>query len=256
MTIAGLFDLSGQTALVTGARRGIGLAMATGLAEAGADVIAASAQLEPAGSAVETAVRRAGRAYHGYQVDFGDREATRDFASQVVRDHPRIDILINNAGTISRFPAADYPESEWDRLLETDLSSAFVLTQAVARPMLERRHGHIVFTASLLSLQGGINVVAYTAAKSAIAGVTKALANEWAGRSVNVNAVVPGYIDTDNTQALRADPARNAAILDRIPAGRWGTPADFVGITVFLSSAASDYLHGTVIPVDGGWLGR
>lgn len=252
--IPSLFDLTGRTALVTGARRGIGLAMASALAGAGADIVAVSAGMEASGSEVEKRVRETGRRFTAYQVDFADRAAITEFASHAAGLD--IDILINNAGTISRAPAVDHTDEEWDRVLEVDLSSQFVLTRAVGRTMLARGRGKVVFTASLLSFQGGVTVPGYAAAKSGIAGLTRALANEWAGGGVNVNAIVPGYVATDNTQALRADSARNQAILDRIPAGRWGTPDDFAGVAVFLASPASDYVHGALIAVDGGWLGR
>ena len=248
------FDLTGRTALVTGARRGIGLAMAHALADAGADIVAVSAGMEASGSEIERKVREAGREFTAYQVDFADRAAVTEFASNAAALD--VDILINNAGTISRAPAVQHTDEAWDRVLEVDLSSQFVLTRAIGRTMLARGHGKVVFTASLLSFQGGINVASYTAAKSGIAGLTRALANEWAGGGVNVNAIVPGYVATDNTEALRADRVRNQAIVDRIPAGRWGTPDDFAGVAVFLASAASDYVHGAVIAVDGGWLGR
>ena len=252
--VPALFDLSGRTALVTGARRGIGLAMASALASAGADIIAVSSGMEASGSEVERRVRGAGRQFAGYQVDFADRQAVTAFATLAA--DLDVDILVNNAGTISRAPAVDHSDEQWDRVLEVDLSSQFVLTRAVGRTMLSRRRGKVVFTASLLSYQGGITVPGYAAAKSGIAGLTRALANEWAGQGVNVNAIVPGYIATDNTEALRNDPVRSRAILDRIPAGRWGTPEDFAGVAVFLASAASDYVHGALIAVDGGWLGR
>ncbi len=249
-----LFSLEGTTAVVTGARRGIGYAMAVALAEAGADIIAVSASQTSSGSAVEQAVMAAGRSFEGIACDFGDPAAVDALGETLAAR--RIDILVNNAGTIERAPAAQHPLEAWDRVLQINLSSPFRLTQAVARQMLERGRGKVVFTASLLSFQGGINVPGYTAAKSGIAGLTKALANEWAPRGVNVNAIAPGYIATDNTEALRADPARSAAILDRIPAGRWGEASDLAGATVFLASAASDYVSGIVLPVDGGWLGR
>ena len=252
--INALFDLSGRTALVTGARRGIGLGMATALAAAGADIIAASAGLERSGSAVERQVRDLGREFTGHQVDLADRAAVNRFAAEV--SARPIDILVNNAGTIARAPAAEHPDEMWDHVLSVDLDAPFILTREVGRAMLERGHGKVIFTASLLSFQGGINVPGYAAAKSGIAGLTRALANEWAGKGVNVNAIVPGYIATDNTRALRDDPARSAAILDRIPAGRWGIPDDFAGVTVFLASDASNYMHGALVPVDGGWLGR
>lgn len=249
-----LFDLHGKTAVVTGARRGIGLAIATALAHAGADIVAVSANLDATGSEVQDRVTAAGRKFTGHQVDFADRSAVQRFADSLI--DTRVDILVNNAGTIARAPAADHLDADWDRVIAIDLSSQFVLSREIGRAMLARGHGKIIFTASLLSFQGGINVPGYTAAKSGIAGLTKALSNEWGGRGVNVNAIVPGYIATDNTQALQDDPDRSAAILERIPAGRWGSPQDFAGVSVFLASAASDYVHGALIPVDGGWLGR
>ena len=252
--MTGMFDLTGLTAVVTGSRRGIGFAMAEALAAAGADIIGVSAQQEASGSAIESAVRAHGRRFEAVSCDFADRDAVVELAA-ILSERP-IDILINNAGAIERAPAAEHPLEWWDRVLAIDLSSPFVLTQAIGRGMLERGRGKVVFTASLLSFQGGINVPGYAAAKSGVAGLTKALANEWAPRGVNVNAIAPGYIATDNTRALRSDPDRSTAILSRIPAGRWGTGADLAGATVFLSSPASDYVSGIVLPVDGGWLGR
>jgi 2-dehydro-3-deoxy-D-gluconate 5-dehydrogenase len=250
------FDLSGRLAVVTGARRGIGLAIATALAHAGADIVAVSAQLESVGSEVERAVRSAGRQFTALRCDFADRAAVAELARTLEGGERPVDILVNNAGTIARAPAAEHSDADWDHVLTVDLTSQFQLTREVGRGMLARGHGKVIFTASLLSFQGGINVPGYAAAKSGIAGLTKALANEWAARGVNVNAIVPGYIATDNTQALRADATRNAAILERIPAGRWGVPEDFGGVAVFLAAPASDYVHGALIPVDGGWLGR
>lgn len=248
------FDLTGRLAVVTGARRGIGFAMAEALAQAGADIIGVSATLEASGSAIEQAVTSHGRRFEAIACDFADVDAVAALGERLA-ERP-VDILVNNAGTIERAPAAEHPIELWDRVIQVNLSSQFVLSQAVGRTMLERGHGKIIFTASMLSFQGGVNVPGYTAAKSGVAGLTKALANEWAGRGVNVNAIAPGYIATDNTQALQDDPARSRAILDRIPAGRWGVGADLGGATVFLASAASDYVSGIVLPVDGGWLGR
>ncbi|WIX77023.1 SDR family oxidoreductase [Amycolatopsis carbonis] len=256
MTGLSAFDLTGKLAVVTGARRGIGLGMAEALAAAGADIVAVSAHQEPSGSEVEARVTALGRRCIALSADFTDRAAVADLADALAGLGRPVDILVNNAGTIARAPAAEHSDADWDRVLTVDLTSQFALTRAVGAGMLERGRGKIVFTASLLSFQGGINVPGYAAAKSGIAGLTRALANEWAGRGVNVNAIVPGYVETDNTQALRADPERSAAILDRIPAGRWARPQDFAGVAVFLASAASDYVHGALIPVDGGWLGR
>lgn len=250
-----LFDLAGRTAVVTGARRGIGLAMATALADAGADVIGVSAHLEPSGSAVEQRVRAAGRRFTALRADLADRTAVHRLAADLNSGGP-IDILVNNGGTIARRPAAEHSDEMWDQVIQVNLSSQFLLSREIGRNMVNRGHGKIIFTASLLSFQGGINVPGYTAAKSGLAGLTKALANEWAAHGVNVNAIAPGYIETDNTKELRADPHRNEAILARIPAGRWGQAGDIAGATVFLASPASDYVNGVILPVDGGWLGR
>jgi 2-deoxy-D-gluconate 3-dehydrogenase len=250
-----LFSLSGTTAVVTGASRGIGFAMATALARAGADIIGVSASLPSSGSAIEESVTAEGRAFEGLACDFADPDAV-DALGAALAGRGGCDILVNNAGTIERAPAAEHPLELWDRVVQVNLSSQFRLTQALARPMLSRGYGRIIFTASLLSFQGGINVPGYAAAKSGIAGLTRALSNEWAQHGVTVNAIAPGYIATDNTRALRADSGRSTAILDRIPAGRWGEADDLAGATVFLASRASDYVSGVVLPVDGGWLGR
>ena len=249
-----MFDLTGTTAVVTGARRGIGFAMAVALAEAGADIIGVSASQAATGSDIERAVTTAGRSFEGIACDFSDPDAVAALGRTLAER--RVDILVNNAGTIERAPAAEHPMASWDRVVQINLTSQFALTQSIAAQMLERRRGKVIFTASLLSFQGGINVPGYTAAKSGIVGLTKALSNEWSAHGVNVNAIAPGYIATDNTEALRADPHRAEAILDRIPAGRWGKPSDLAGATVFLASAASDYVDGITLPVDGGWLGR
>lgn len=248
------FDLTGLCAVVTGARRGIGFAMAEALAEAGADIIGVSASLESEGSAIGASVTDHGRVFEGFSCDFSNQDEVAALAARL--EDRRIDILVNNAGTIRRSPAAVHPSEWWDEVLRVDLTSPFLLTQAIGRGMLERGRGKVIFTASLLSFQGGINVPGYAAAKSGISGLTKALANEWTAAGVNVNAIAPGYIATDNTQALQDDPDRSRGILERIPAGRWGRPADLAGATVFLASPASDYVSGIVLPVDGGWLGR
>lgn len=250
---AALFDLTGTTAVVTGARRGIGYGMAEALAEAGANIIAASASQEADGGAIGRRVRELGRSFEGHAVDFTDREAVIAFADAV---KGRADILVNNAGTIRRAPAAEHPLEWWDEVIAVNLSSQFVLAQRVGAEMVSRGSGRIIFTASLLTFQGGINVPGYAAAKSGISGVVKALANEWAASGVTVNAIAPGYIATDNTEALRDDPERSESILSRIPAGRWGRPEDLAGATVFLASPASSYVTGVVLPVDGGWLAR
>ncbi|WP_034261599.1 SDR family oxidoreductase [Actinospica robiniae] len=250
------FDLSGKLAVVTGARRGIGLATATALAHAGADIIGVSAHIESGESAVGHAVRAAGRGFTSLRCDFADRQAVTRLAGNLTSLERPVDILVNDAGTIARAPAAEHSDADWDHVLRVDPTSRFQLTREIGRAMLARGHGKVIFTASLLSFQRGINVPGYTAAKSGIAGLTRALADEWAGRGVNVNAIVPGHVAADNTQALRKDPVRNAAVLERIPAGRWGAPEDFGGVAVFLAAPASDYVHGALIPVDGGWLGR
>jgi 2-dehydro-3-deoxy-D-gluconate 5-dehydrogenase len=259
MTQAGaraLFDLTGRTAVVTGVSRGIGLAIAESLATAGADIIGVSASLPAGGSEAARRVEAAGRRFTAHRVDFADRDAVRELGTELADADVDVDILVNNAGTIERTPAAHHPIESWDRVLTVNLDSQFVLSQALGRSMIDRGYGKIIFTASLLSFQGGINVPGYTASKSAIAGLTKALANEWAAHGVNVNAIAPGYIATDNTQALQDDPTRSRAILERIPAGRWGRADDLGGAAVFLASAASDYVSGVTLPVDGGWLGR
>ena len=253
MSVLDLFKLDGNTALVTGAKRGIGKAMAVALAEAGADIIGVSKTLEPAGSDVEREVTALGRKFHGFSCDFANRESVYAFLGEAPG---HIDILVNNAGTILRKPAAEHPDEYWDQVIETNLNSQFVISREIGRRMIARGAGKIIFTASLLTFQGGINVPGYAASKGAIGQLTKALANEWAAHNVQVNAIAPGYVETDNTTALRADPNRAPAILSRIPANRWGTPDDFKGAVVFLASRASDYVTGSILVVDGGWLGR
>ncbi len=250
------FDLTGKKALVTGCSRGIGKAMAVALAEAGADIVGVSATLEKSGSEVEREVLATGRKFNAYACDLSDRKAVSSFLGQLHTEHPDLDILVANAGTIRRAPAADHSDEDWDHVIDVNLRSQFVMAREIGKQMIKRGHGKIVFTASLLSFQGGITVPGYAASKGAIAQLTKALANEWAGKGINVNAIAPGYIATDNTAALRADETRNNAILARIPAGRWGTPEDLSGALVFLCSEAANYVEGTILTVDGGWMGR
>jgi 2-deoxy-D-gluconate 3-dehydrogenase len=250
-----LFDLTGKAALVTGCSRGIGQAMAVALAEAGAHIIGVSHSLQP-GSDTEKAVLKTGRAFKGYSANLGDRQTLYAFIEQVTAEHPVIDILINNAGTILRNPAAEHSDALWDQVLQINLDAPFILARELGKRMLQQGSGKIVFTCSLLSFQGGINVPGYAASKGALASLVKALANEWASKGVNVNGIAPGYIATDNTEALRNDPVRSKSILDRIPAGRWGEPDDFKGPVVFLCSEAAKYVHGTILTVDGGWMGR
>jgi 2-deoxy-D-gluconate 3-dehydrogenase len=251
-----LFRLDGKLALVTGCSRGIGKSIAIGLAEAGADIIGVSRTLTSAGSDVAREVQARGRIFHALSCDFGQRAEVHQLNRTLAAEYPAIDILVNNAGTILRKPAAEHPDDYWDAVIETNLNAPFFLTREIGKRMIERGAGKIVFIASLLSFQGGITVPGYAASKGAVAQLAKALANEWAGKGVNVNAIAPGYIATDNTEALRNDPQRNTAILARIPAGRWGNPQDLQGAVLFLASAASDYVHGSVLVVDGGWLGR
>ena len=255
MSALDLFRLDGKTALVTGSKRGIGKAMAIALAEAGADIVGVSRTLEP-DSDVEREVSALGRKFKSYACDFSHRPALYDFVKCIHEENDHIDILVNNAATILRKPAAEHPDDYWDEVINTNVSSQFILSREVGKKMVERGSGKIIFTASLLTFQGGITVPGYAASKGAIGQLTKALANEWAGSGVQVNAIAPGYIATDNTAALRADPVRSSAILSRIPAGRWGEPDDFKGAIIFLASHASDYVNGSILVVDGGWLGR
>jgi len=256
MSLHQSFDLTGKVALVTGCKRGIGKAIAEGLAEAGADIIGVSATLPVQGSDVAEAVNALGRNFYAYQCDFSKRDNLYSFIKQVREEHPQIDILFNNAGNIRRKPAAEHPDAYWDEIIEINQNAQFILTREIGKDMLARGYGKIIFTASLLSFQGGINVPGYAASKGAIASLTKAFANEWACQGINVNAIAPGYIATDNTEALRKDTSRATAILDRIPAGRWGEPQDFKGPAVFLASDAAAYVQGTILTVDGGWMGR
>ena len=256
MTILDRFKLDGKVAVVTGCKRGIGKALAVALAEAGADIVGVSKSLEPSGSDVEKAVVQAGRKFRAYQCDFRQRQAVHEFTARVMADFPVIDILVANAGTTRRKPAAEHPDEYWDEVIEVNLNSQFVLSRDLGKRMVERGAGKIIFIASLLSFQGGILIPSYAASKGGVAQLTKALANEWAGKGVQVNAIAPGYIATDLNVALQTDPERNPAILSRIPAGRWGAPEDLQGAVVFLASAASDYVNGTLLTVDGGWMAR
>lgn len=249
-----LFSLEGKTALVTGASRGIGLSIATTLASAGADIVAVSTAVQGPESRVSKAVTAAGAKFTSIATDLSDRDSVSSLVSQL-RDI-EINILVNNGGTIRRAPAAEHSDVDFDYVMEVNLRSAWHLSREFGKKMIEAGSGKIVNTASMLTFQGGINVPGYTSSKSAIGGLTKALANEWASKGVNVNAVAPGYISTDNTSALREDEKRSAEILNRIPAGRWGDASDIGGAVLFLCSKAADYINGVILPVDGGWLAR
>lgn len=255
MSVLDLFRLDGKVALVTGAGRGLGQAMALGLAEAGADI---AGLYRTNYQETQTQVEALGRRFLPVQCDL--QEATvaqlNEVVDRVVGEMGRLDILINNAGIIRRAPALELGEQDWDDVMQVNLKALFFLSQAATRVMARQGGGKIISIASMLSFQGGILIPSYTAAKSGVAGLTRALANEWAAKGINVNAIAPGYIATDNTAPLRADPQRNQAILARIPVGRWGQPAELKGVAVFLASAASNYMHGAIVPVDGGWLAR
>ncbi|WP_170863145.1 SDR family oxidoreductase [Pseudozobellia thermophila] len=250
------FSLEGKTALVTGCKRGIGFAMAEALAEAGADIIGVSASLELSGSKIEKRITELNKSFKAYQCDFSDRKSLYAFIEKVKAENPTIDILVNNAGTILRQPAAEHSDAYWDKVIEINQNAQFILSREIGKEMIKRGSGKIIFTASLLTFQGGITVPGYAASKGAIGQLTMALSNEWASKGVQVNAIAPGYIATDNTEALRNDEGRSKSILERIPAGRWGQPEDFKGPIVFLASPASDYMTGSVMLVDGGWMGR
>jgi 2-deoxy-D-gluconate 3-dehydrogenase len=252
--MTGLFSLEGKVALVTGANTGLGQAIAVGLAEAGADIVAVSRRAPD-----ETAakVAGAGRRLHAISADLSAVEPIARIADEAWAAAGGVDVLVNNAGMIRRAAALDFSEADWDQVMDVNLKSAFFLAQAFARRWVEAgRGGKIINIVSMLSFQGGIRVASYTASKSGLAGLTRLLANEWAPRGINVNAIAPGYFATDNTEALRQDEARSREILARIPAGRWGEPADLAGAAMFLASRASDYMHGAIVPVDGGWLAR
>ena len=256
MSILETFKLDGKGALVTGCRRGIGKALAEGLAEAGADIIGVSSSLEESGSDIERSIRSIGQEFSGFNADLNNREDLYKFINKVKTNFPIIDILVNNAGLTLRAPAAEHPDDYWDTVINVNLNAPFVLSREIGRDMIARGKGKILFTASVLSFQGGITVPSYSASKGAIAQLTSALANEWASQGVNVNAIAPGYIMTDLTSALQTDPVRSQAISDRIPAERWGIPEDLKGAAVYLCSDASNYVNGSIITVDGGWMGR
>ena len=249
-----IFDLHGKTALVTGSSRGLGLGIALALAEAGAEIALHGSSSVPPDSTKQ--VEEAGGKPTVVTGDVSDADACTRMIDKVMTDFGRIDILVNNAGTIRRSPAADYSWEDWSAVLETNLSSVFRLSQLAGRQMLAQGSGKIINIASLLTFQGGVFVPSYAAAKGGVGQLTKAFANEWASRGINVNAIAPGYMETDNTAALRADPVRSRQILERIPAGRWGTLSDLGGATIFLASRASDYMHGHILVVDGGWMSR
>jgi len=250
------FRVDNKIALVTGCSTGIGMDIAIELAQSGADIIGVARSLTDTGSDVAKAVEAAGRKFYAYQADFSDRDSLYAFLNKVKADHPRIDIIINNAGHIMREPAATHSDEYWDTIININLNAQFIITRELGKRMIDQKYGKIVFTCSLLSFQGGINVPGYAASKGALASLLKAFANEWAQHGITVNGVAPGYIATNNTSALRADANRNASILARIPANRWGETSDLTGAYVFLSSPASDYVNGTIITVDGGWMGR
>ncbi len=256
MSILDQFKLNGRIALVTGCKHGIGKSITVALAEAGADIIGVSLTLEESGSEIEQELRALGQEFKGYQCDLGDRQSLYNFISRVKADNPVIDILFSNAGTVIRKAAIEHQDDSWDRIIEVNLTSHFILSREIGKDMVARKSGKIIFTASMMTFSGGIMIPSYTASKGGIGQLTKALANEWAGHGVNVNAIAPGYIDTRLPKALKNDPVRNKSILDRIPAGRWGVPGDLKGVAVFLASPASDYLHGSIVNVDGGFLAR
>ncbi len=256
MSILQQFSLEGKTALVTGCNKGIGKSMAIALAEAGADIIGVSSSLPAHGSQVENSVLALGKTFTAYQADFSNRTSIYQFIGKLLEENNHIDILVNNAGTIMRAPAAEHSDEYWDKVIDINLHAPFILAREMGKHMLQQGSGKIIFTCSLLSFQGGITVPGYAASKGAIASLVKALANEWASKGINVNGIAPGYIATDNTAALRNDAERSAGILSRIPANRWGSPDDLKGAVVFLASAASSYIHGEILTVDGGWMGR
>jgi 2-deoxy-D-gluconate 3-dehydrogenase len=252
--IQSLFDLTGKTVLVTGCDTGLGQGMATALAEAGANIVGASIVEDI--SDTRNLIEGLGRKFSYHRVDLSDREQIYKMVKKVLEENDRIDILVNNAGMILRKPAAEHPDEYWFKVIDVNLNAQFLLSREFGKHMIEKGGGKIIFTCSLLSFQGGVNVPGYTASKSGVAGLVRAFGNEWGSKGICVNGLAPGYIATNNTQALREDPERSKSILDRIPIGRWGTPDDFKGPIVFLASKASDYVNGTILFVDGGWMAR
>ena len=248
-------DLSGKTAVVTGANRGIGAAIAIGLAHAGADIVGTSREMNEHESVAKEIISL-GRKFTPIAADLSDRTQSTQFAERVLAEVSRVDILINNAGITARYPAAEIPLDEWDRVMEINLNSQFILAQGFGKHMIEAGSGRIIFIASIMSFQGGLRIPPYAASKHAIIGLTKALSNEWSSLGVNVNAIAPGYIATDHNTALRADPVRMPEVTSRIPIGRWGASDDVVGSAIFLSGSGADYISGSVITVDGGWVAR
>ena len=251
----GIGDLAGKSALVTGANRGIGAAIALGLAKAGANIVGTSREMN-GDEEIAREVKALGRTFTPLAADLSDRSQSRNLAERVLELVPRVDILINNAGITARYPAAEIPLDEWDRVIEINLNSQFILAQGFGRHMIDNGAGRIIFIASIMSFQGGLRIPPYAASKHAIIGLTKALSNEWSALGVNVNAIAPGYIATDHNTALRSDPVRMPEVTSRIPIGRWGVSEDVVGSAVFLSGSGADYISGSVITVDGGWVAR
>lgn len=248
-------DLTGKTALVTGASRGIGAAIALGLARAGADIVGSSRAIS-ADDEIAREITALGRRFIPVPVDLSDRAQSLRLTERVLEQVPRVDILINNAGVTARYPAAEIPMNEWDQVLEVNLNSQFILAQGFGRHMIASGSGRIIFIASILSFQGGLRIPPYVASKHAIVGLVKALSNEWSGLGVNVNAIAPGYVATDHTEVLRSDPVRMPEVTSRIPIGRWGVPDDVVGSAIFLAGSGAEYISGSVITVDGGWVAR
>ena len=245
------FRIDDQVAVITGGTKGIGRAISVALAEAGADIAVISRNASPA---LQEAVTALGRRFYHHSADLAIRSQAREVIPSVLKDLGDVNILVNNAGIIRRAPAKDYSERDWDATLEIDLTAAFVLSQAAGRIMLQKGKGKIINIASIMAFQGGLNVTAYVAAKHGIAGLTKALANDWASKGVNVNAIAPGFFETELTEALKNDAERSISITDRTPTGRWGKPEEIAGATLFLASSASDFIHGVILPVDGGWM--